>query len=114
MIEEDGGSACGILRLGIIWSVSWLVQHEGPVMTSVGSFEAKTHLPELLERVAKGEKILITRRGQPVAMLVPATAQDERNLRELVKEMLEFRDREGPTLGSRATVRELTDAGRRF
>jgi len=36
-------------------------------MTSVGSFEAKTHLPKLLKRVAKGEKIIITRRGEPVA-----------------------------------------------
>jgi prevent-host-death family protein len=83
-------------------------------MTSIGSFEAKTHLPELLERVAKGERILITRRGQPVAMLVPATTQDERNLRELVKEMLEFRDREGPTLGGKTTIRELIEEGRRF
>jgi prevent-host-death family protein len=38
-------------------------------MTHVGSYEAKTHLPELLERVERGEKILITRRGQPVALL---------------------------------------------
>ena len=34
-------------------------------------FEAKTHLPQLLERVSRGEEILITKHGQPVAMLVP-------------------------------------------
>jgi antitoxin (DNA-binding transcriptional repressor) of toxin-antitoxin stability system len=38
-------------------------------MTAIGSYEAKTHLPELLERVEKGEKIVITRRGVPVALL---------------------------------------------
>ena len=40
-------------------------------MATVGTFEAKTHLTHLLERVAKGERIIITNRGKPVAMLVP-------------------------------------------
>lgn len=39
---------------------------------SVGVHEAKTHLSRLLERVAAGEEILITRRGEEVARLVPA------------------------------------------
>jgi prevent-host-death family protein len=33
-------------------------------MITVGSCEAKTHLPELPERVARGEKILITKHGR--------------------------------------------------
>jgi prevent-host-death family protein len=41
---------------------------------SVGAFEAKTHFSELLARAEQGENILITRRGQPVARLVPAFA----------------------------------------
>ena len=40
-------------------------------MTTVGTVEAKTHLTRLLERVARGERIIITNRGRPVAMLVP-------------------------------------------
>lgn len=40
--------------------------------TTIGSFEAKTHLAHLLERVERGEEIVITRRGKPVARLVPA------------------------------------------
>ena len=43
-------------------------------MESVGSFEAKTHLPQLLERVANGEEFTITKHGKPVARLVPAVA----------------------------------------
>jgi prevent-host-death family protein len=82
-------------------------------MTSVGSYEAKTHLPQLLERVAKGEKILITKHGQPVAMLVPPPQPTKRDVKQIVKEMLEFRDREGPTLGD-ITVRELIEEGRRY
>jgi prevent-host-death family protein len=42
-------------------------------MKEVGAFEAKTHLSELLELASRGEEILITRRGKPVARLVPAS-----------------------------------------
>ena len=41
-------------------------------MKEVGAFEAKTHLSELLELARQGEEILITRRGVPIAKLVPA------------------------------------------
>jgi prevent-host-death family protein len=82
-------------------------------MTEVGSFEAKTHLPELLERAAAGERILITKRGKPVAMLVPPPAGDKKDVRQVVKEMLEYRDRQRRTLGD-ITVRELIEEGRRY
>lgn len=49
-------------------------------MTSsiVGVHEAKTHLSQLLVRVARGEEVLIARRGQVVARLVPAAAPQRR------------------------------------
>jgi prevent-host-death family protein len=37
----------------------------------VGAYGAQIHLSELLERVARGEEIIITRRGAPIARLVP-------------------------------------------
>ncbi len=40
-------------------------------ITTIGAFDAKTHLSQLLDRVEQGEQIEITRRGQPVARLVP-------------------------------------------
>ncbi len=45
-------------------------------MREVGSFEAKTHLSALLEEVATGASITITRRGKPVAQLVPVDTVD--------------------------------------
>lgn len=39
--------------------------------TSVGAFEAKTHLSALLQRVENGEVVTITKHGRPVARLVP-------------------------------------------
>lgn len=80
-------------------------------MTSVGSFEAKTHLPQLLERVARGEKILITKHGQPVAMLVPAPAEGPRDVRQVIRELKALR--RGNVLGEGLSVRDLIEEGRR-
>jgi prevent-host-death family protein len=44
----------------------------------IGSFEAKNKLSALLERAERGEEIVITRRGQPVARLVPFHATKSR------------------------------------
>ena len=51
-------------------------------MVNVGSFDAKTHLTALLERVIKGETIQITRRGVPVAKLVPVQAAKTHDAKE--------------------------------
>jgi prevent-host-death family protein len=61
-------------------------------MESVGSFEAKTHLPALLERASKGETIIITRHGKPVARLVPPSEEPPRlGVEESIAGLLEFR-----------------------
>jgi prevent-host-death family protein len=60
-------------------------------MATVGAFEAKTKLSELLDRVQRGEEIVITRHGKPAARLVPAhaaSAPNKINLEE-VREIAE-------------------------
>ncbi|HUY92469.1 MAG TPA: type II toxin-antitoxin system prevent-host-death family antitoxin [Pirellulales bacterium] len=55
---------------------------------SVGAYEAKTHFSELLERVAAGEEITITRHGSPVARLVPVrSAPSQESRREVISQM---------------------------
>lgn len=71
-------------------------------METVGAYEAKTHLGQLLDKVALGERITITRKGVPVAELVPvnpgvrdaaSVAADLRRLRQGVRlSGLELRD----------------------
>ncbi|HWL64180.1 MAG TPA: type II toxin-antitoxin system prevent-host-death family antitoxin [Steroidobacteraceae bacterium] len=56
-------------------------------MTEVGVFEAKTRLSELLERVAAGEEITITRRGQPVARLVAPGKASPEQIRRTIDEV---------------------------
>jgi prevent-host-death family protein len=82
-------------------------------MTTIGTFEAKTHLTRLLDRVAKGERILITNRGRPVAMLVPPEAPAERDSARIGREMLAYRDRVKRSLGG-SSFRELAHEGHRF
>jgi prevent-host-death family protein len=80
-------------------------------MHSVGTFEAKTHLTRLLERVAKGERILITNRGKPVAMLVPPERGEAVDAAEVGRAMLAYRDRVKRKLGG--SFRDLAHEGHR-
>ena len=81
-------------------------------METVGAFEAKTHLAALLDRVAKGEKITITRHGVPAAMLVPVGETGARlSHREIVEGLRALRQRVKP---GKMSVREMVTEGRRF
>jgi prevent-host-death family protein len=80
-------------------------------MKTVGAFEAKTHLNKLLKRVSQGETIRITLRGVPVAELVPAAADEQKDLKQTVREIREIR--KGASLGG-ISIRELIDEGRRY
>lgn len=79
-------------------------------MQSVGSYEAKTHLPALLDRVAQGEQITITRHGVPVAMLVPPGGVPKGDVQTAIRSMIEFR--QGQRLDG-VSIRELIEEGRR-
>lgn len=77
--------------------------------TEVGLFEAKTRLSELVSGVAgTGEEVVITRRGVPVARLVPM-AQDS-SVEEALALLLAARQgsRPGPE-----SLRDLIEDGRR-
>jgi len=83
--------------------------------SSVGSSEAKTHLPQLLERVAKGERITIMKRGVPRAVLFPLESVKPRlTANEAVEAMKRFRKENAPRLGDGITIREMIEEGRRF
>ena len=60
-------------------------------MTKVGAYEAKTHLPRLLEKVRRGERITITKHGVSVAMLVPVEDAAGRPVAETVSTLRHFR-----------------------
>lgn len=79
-------------------------------MTTIGTFEAKTHLASLLDRVTAGEQITITRHGTPIARLVPVQPSSPRQLRETIAKLKQFS--KGQTLGD-LKIKDLINEGRR-
>ena len=77
-------------------------------MRTVGLFEAKQKLSELVERAREGEKIGITRRGELTAVLVPATS--ETSLKDIFKNIEKIRKR--AKLGRGVNLKDLIEEGR--
>jgi prevent-host-death family protein len=76
-------------------------------MITVGAFEAKTHLSSLLDRVADGEEMVITKQGKPVARLVSAARVDRERVNDAFEKLKLLRKR--TTLGvlSWQTLRDV-------
>ena len=87
-------------------------------MTTVGSFEAKTKLAELLDKVEAGATVTITRHGKAVARLVPVTTEideaERARRQELVEEILRWRVGKDKGAKPGSTIPELIKAGRRY
>lgn len=81
-------------------------------MTSVGAYQAKTHLPALLKRANKGEKIIITLHGVPVALLSEPPQPTSGSARHAIQQMKQLR--RGITLGKDLTIRGMIEEGRRL
>jgi prevent-host-death family protein len=79
-------------------------------MRRIGAYEAKTHLTRLLEDVAKGEKITITKHGVPVATLQAAHATRKVPVTETIEQLRRFRS-EHRLKG--LSVRKMIEQGRR-
>ena len=76
-------------------------------MKTVGTFEAKTRLSALLERVEQGEEITITRHGKAVARLVPVEEVSRDRLEDTVARLKAFRrGRQHGDLSTKALIEE--------
>jgi prevent-host-death family protein len=83
----------------------------------VSAFEAKTRIGELLERVTRGEEIVITRHDKPVARIVPEGAQRLEDVRRAVAGLRELQQRialrKGGVSLSNRELRSAVEEGRR-
>jgi len=79
-------------------------------METVGAYEAKTHLPKLLERVLRGARITITKHGVPVAILQPPDPEKRVDTQSVIVELRKFRDRHSL---SGLSIRDMIEEGRR-
>ena len=81
-------------------------------MREIQASEAKVHLPQLLDEVERGETLIITRHGRPIARIVPETDRRQEEIDKALSGIRELRRRTG-----RITVSELLsarDEGRKF
>ena len=90
-----------------------------PARSEIGAFEAKNTLGSLLDRVERGEEIIITRHGRPVAKLVPNEIRIDREQVQAafdrIRERARRLAREHPTTPrfDWEEVKKLRDEGRR-
>jgi prevent-host-death family protein len=77
----------------------------------VGAFEAKTQLSKLLELVRKGERVIITKHGVPIAQLMSPGPDRSREPAEIIAELRKIRQKTKPGTES---IRSLREAGRRL
>jgi prevent-host-death family protein len=81
-------------------------------MKTVGLYEAKTHLGELIKEVEHGETLVVTRHGVPVARVVPY--RDEfADAAAAIEDWRRYRREHNIRLGGGVTIRELIEEGRR-
>lgn len=80
-------------------------------MRQMGAFEAKTHFSELLKAVSHGQTILITRRGEPVALLTPPQKNRPANVKALINDLRKWR--KGIEWGDDISISEAKEMGRR-
>jgi len=76
----------------------------------VGVYEAKTQLPRLLQQVARGQRVTITRHGVAVAVLVRAERRRRRAVTDVIADLKTFG--RGRRLG-RLSLRAMIHEGRR-
>src|SRR5262245_23770727 len=86
----------------------WLIW--GRSMATVTAFDAKTRFGELLDRVAKGEEVVITRQDRPVARLVPEGPHRLDDVRRSVDGLRELQQRIRRRSKAKVTDREVRAA----
>jgi prevent-host-death family protein len=83
-------------------------------MKTVSAYEAKTHVSQLLEDVAAGETITITKHGVPVARLIPVIEKNRADAAKAIEDWIAYREEHNITLGEGLTIRDLIEEGRRY
>jgi prevent-host-death family protein len=78
----------------------------------IGAFEAKTHFSQIIEKVENGADFVITKRGKPVAKIIPFEEEVKMTRKEAIEKMIEMRKlyRGEPGWG---IIKESIEEGRR-
>jgi prevent-host-death family protein len=80
-------------------------QFDQSIMKTIQASEAKTRFLSILDDVERGETIIITRHGKPIAQIGPQVSEDHERVKRAIKEMRDLRERMG-----RLSVEEILSA----
>ena len=78
----------------------------------IGAFEAKTHFSRIIDRAWQGEDFVVTKRGKPVAKIIPFKQEPEMTFKEAVEQLKEMRKLYRGEPGS-FNIREAIEEGRK-
>jgi prevent-host-death family protein len=78
-------------------------------MRTIQASEAKTHLPQLLDEVERGETLVITRHGRAIARIVPESNRRQEEIDRAVSEIQVARKKAGKRAGA-VSVRQILAA----
>lgn len=80
-------------------------------MKNIGAYAAKTHLSSLLDDVARGQELCITKKGVPVALLVPVGGRNKADVTATIAALREMRRK---TRLKPLNLKDLVSAGRKY
>jgi prevent-host-death family protein len=80
------------------------------MMRSIGSYELKTHLSQVLESVENGQSVIVTRHGKPIARILPPELAQRQSVKDAVRGLLAFPRKPLPR---GVTIKSLIEQGRR-
>jgi len=80
-------------------------------MRTIGMFKTKTHLPELIKDVEKGEELCITNRGREVAFIISVDKYYRSKFEQITQKFIELKKR--APLGDLETILEMKMDGRK-
>ena len=78
----------------------------------IGAFEAKTHFSQIIEKVENGADFIITKRGKPVAKIIPIEQEKQMTRKEAIEALREMRKHYKGVPGD-FNIREAIEEGRK-
>jgi prevent-host-death family protein len=81
------------------------------MVKEIGIFEAKTNFSQVMEACEKGADYIVTRRGKPVAKIIPFAEEPQMTRREALDKLIEFRKSYRGKPGS-FNIKEAINEGR--
>lgn len=80
-------------------------------MRTVGMFNTKTHLPELIKEVENGQELCITNRGREVAFIIPVEKYYNNKFKQITEQFIALKKR--APLGNAESIIKMKSEGRK-